>query len=91
MNVFAQIKDGIKAYPYRRRLPFAFTMLCVFAWITYKSGPYLTDFDRRVDIVGTVALSLMMFCGVRGRLFWFFGGITIGVFFLEQLSKFNLF
>ena len=86
----AQLADGIKAYPYRKRLPLALTMLCVFAWVTYKSGPYSSEIERSVDVVGTAALSLLFFFGIRGRPFWFFCGVAIVAFLVEQLAKMHL-
>ena len=90
MKLFAQLADRIKAYPYRKRLPLAITMLCVFGWITYKSGPYPSEIDRSVDLTGTAALSLVFFFGYRGRPFWFFCGVALGAFLVEHLAKLHL-
>jgi hypothetical protein len=90
MKLIAQLTSAVKTYPYRKRLPFALSMICVFVYATLRSGPYSSDLDRRIDVIGTAALILLFFSGYRGRPFWFFGGIVAGLFVLELFTRLHV-
>jgi hypothetical protein len=72
----------IKTYPYRERLPNAIIMLCLGAWIFRNVGRV-----TGVDAIGGGAIALSLFCGPRGRPFWFFWGIAVGVAFVAILPS----
>jgi hypothetical protein len=75
------VSGVIKTYPYAKRLPFAASMLCVIAWIFHTSSPASVS-DRVVIAAAIPAL----FCGHRGRPFWFFWGVAVGAFLLSEFA-----
>jgi len=80
MRLLASLSSSFKTYPYLERIPYAVMLLCVGAWLWHTSEP-ITDIDRIV----AVAIFLALFCGHRGRPFWFFWGIVVGAGLVASL------
>jgi hypothetical protein len=72
-----KLLSSVKAYPYRERLPYAVLMICVCAWMLRHSWPGTPIYDALVGV-----LFLTLFCGPKGRPFWFLWGLLVGAFLM---------
>jgi hypothetical protein len=74
MSILARFSSGLRAYPYRERLPMIVTILIVMA---VSRADYRRPLTSR-DVAFGAALLLVPFCGPKGRPFWFFVGMAVG-------------
>ena len=64
-------------YPYKERIPYAAFMICVGVWMLHNSWPGTPIYEVLVGV-----LLLTLFCGPKGRSFWFLWGILLGAFMM---------
>jgi hypothetical protein len=83
MKPFDRISESIKTYPYKRRIPWAATVIIGGIIFAAQSGRPVSV----VDMVIIGALILNVLCGPSGRPFWFFGGLAIGATLVYELQK----
>jgi len=81
MKALEQFLGNIKSYPFNERVPRALSgIICVLMGFAYHPKR-ISEADA--FIVG--ALVIMVFCGPKGRPFWFFAGIIVGGLLIQAI------
>ena len=84
------LSSAMKAFPYRERLSYAVTVVCIVGLTCYHTVHITTALDRSVALLATVAFVCTCFCGYRSRPFWFFWGIINGALLVAILTQHDL-
>ena len=86
MKMLEQVYRSIKAYPHRERLLIRSLALGTCAWVIRPPEPIAV-----LDWILIGALILLLFCGSKGRPFWFLWGIVIGIILAKMLPILHCF
>ncbi len=81
MGLFEGVSRRVKTYPYKERVPYGGGLLIILLWGLFHHWPV-----KFPELIGFLALSIIVFLHWRDRTFWFLWGIVIGVVLAEWLS-----
>jgi hypothetical protein len=69
-----KIRDAIKRYPFKERLPPALALIIFGGWELHRSGPI-----TRVQVLLVAVLLAASLTSRKTRFFWFMMGIGLGI------------
>ena len=80
MKLYQSIRDAVRAYPFRERMPLALMIGAILTWHIHRHWPL------KLSVVpGYCALFILLLLDRRGRAFWCLWGVVIGITLAEVI------